>query len=125
MTEFLNAYVEEASKKQTGGMFEDNTTVGEVIELARSKADGQEDPTLFERGTRSSSQGVIESRQQKQRADLERSSTRPEKRTNQKQEVFDPLLKRSLSKMKKVTKTKESKSQERLSINLQKETKQP
>ena len=89
MTEFLNAYVEEASKKQTGGMFEDNTTVGEVIELARSKADGQEDPTLFERGTRSSSQGVIESRQQKQRADLERSSTRPEKRTNQKQEVLE------------------------------------
>ena len=65
MTEFLNAYVEESSKKQTGGMFEDETTVGEVIELARSKADGQQDPTLFEKGTRSSSQGVIESRQQK------------------------------------------------------------
>ena len=92
MTEFLNAYVEESSKKQTGGMFEDETTVGEVIELARSKADGQQDPTLFDRGTRSSSQGVIESRQQKQRADTKTSSTRPEKRNNEKEVLEDAAV---------------------------------
>jgi len=89
MTDFLNAYVEESSRKQTGGMFDDETTVGEVIDLARRKADGQEDPTLFDRGTRSSSQGVTKSSEQKQRADLEGSSTRPEKRNNQKQEVLE------------------------------------
>ena len=92
MTDFLNAYVEESSKKQTGGMFEDETTVGEVIELARRKADGQEDPTLFDRGTRSSSQGVIESRQQKQRADTKTSSTRPEKRNNQEEVLEDAAV---------------------------------
>ena len=91
MTEFLNAYVEESSKKQTGGMFEDETTVGEVIELARSKADGQE-PDLFQGGTDSSSQSVTESGEQKQRTSTKGSSTRTEERTGNQEELKDATV---------------------------------
>ena len=92
MTDFLNAYVEESSKKQTGGMFEDDTTVGEVIEFARRKADGQEDPTLFERGTDGSSQRTTKSRQQKQRTDTKRSSVRTEERIGKQEELKDATI---------------------------------
>jgi len=92
MTEFLNAYVEESSKKQTGGMFEDDTTVGEVIELARSKADGQQDPTLFERSADGSSQRTTKSSQQKQRASTKRSSARTEERVGKQEELKDAAV---------------------------------
>ena len=92
MTEFLNAYVEESSKKQTGGMFEDDTTVGEVIELARSKADGQQDPTLFERSADGSSQRTTKSSQQKQRTSTKRSSVRTEERIGKQEELKDATI---------------------------------
>jgi len=92
MTEFLNAYVEESSKKQTGGMFEDDTTVGEVIELARSKADGQQDPTLFERSADGSSQRTTKSSQQKQRTSTKRSSVRTEERIGKQEELKDAAV---------------------------------
>ena len=40
MTDVLRFYTEEASQKQQGGFFEDSTTAEDIVEVARSKADG-------------------------------------------------------------------------------------
>lgn len=80
LTQVLGFYVDEASQKEAGGFFEDDTTSQDIVQVAREKVDrgeGSEDSgqiSFIEQGSQRDAAQPIQSREQAQRPTDEKRS---------------------------------------------------